>query len=67
MPSAESLVGFFYSFHVSLYEATEDRSREAGYPHGTLNEVRNERHTERALRQAAADFDRACDHQRHHP
>jgi hypothetical protein len=60
-----SLVGFFYSF-VFLYEATESRATKAGYPHGTLNEVRNERHTERALRQAAAGFDRACHHERHH-
>ena len=60
-----SLVGFFYSF-VFLYEATESRATKAGYPHGTLNEARNDRHTERALRQAAADFDRACHHQRHH-
>jgi hypothetical protein len=47
-------------------EATEGRATKAGYPHGTLNEVRNERHTERALRQAAADFDRACHRERHH-
>ena len=53
-----SLVGFLYSF-VFLYEATEGRATKAGYPHGTLNEVRSERHTERALRQAAADLDSA--------
>jgi hypothetical protein len=51
-----SLVGLLYSF-VFLYEATEGRAAKAGYPHGTLQEVRNERHTERALRQAAADLD----------
>jgi hypothetical protein len=60
-----SLVGLAYSF-VFLYEATEGRATKAGYPHGTLNEVRNERHTERALRRAAADFDRACHHRRQH-
>jgi hypothetical protein len=60
-----SVVGFLYSF-VFLYEATEGRATKAGYPHGTLNEVRNERHTERALRRAAADFDRARHHERHH-
>ena len=35
-----SLVDFLYSF-VFLYEATEGRATKAGYPHGTLNEVRN--------------------------
>jgi hypothetical protein len=35
-------------------------------PHGTLHEVRNERHTERALRRAAANFDRAWHQERHH-
>jgi hypothetical protein len=49
-----SLVGLFYSF-VFLYEATEGRATKAGYPHGTLHEVRNERQTERALQRAAAD------------
>jgi hypothetical protein len=49
-----SLVGLVYSF-VFLYEATEGRATKAAYPHGTLNEVRNERQTERALRRAAAD------------
>ena len=61
-----SLVGLFYAF-VFLYEATEGRAAKAGYPHGTLHEVRNERHTERALRRAADDFDRAWRHERHHP
>jgi hypothetical protein len=61
-----SLVGLLYSF-VFLYEATENRATKAGYPHGTLHEVRNERHTERALRQAAADFNRASSHNRQHP
>jgi hypothetical protein len=60
-----SLVGLIYSF-VFLYEATEGRATKAGYPHGTLNEVRNQRDTERALRRAAADFDRAYQHRRHH-
>ena len=60
-----SLVGLLYSF-VFLYEATEGRAAKAGYPHGTLHEVRNERHTERALRRAADDFDRAWHHERHH-
>jgi hypothetical protein len=59
-----SLVGLFYSF-VFLYEATEGRAAKAGYPHGTLHEVRNERQTERALRRAAADFDRTWHHERH--
>jgi hypothetical protein len=59
-----SLVGLLYSF-VFLYEATEGRAAKAGYPHGTLHEVRNERHTERALRRAAANFDRAGHHERH--
>jgi hypothetical protein len=59
-----ALVGLFYSF-VFLYEATEGRAAKAGYPHGTLQEVRNERRTEQALRRAAADFDRAW-HPRHH-
>jgi hypothetical protein len=31
-----------------------------------LAEVRKERDTERALRRAAADFDRAWYHERHH-
>ena len=61
-----SLVGLYYSF-VFLYDATEGRAAKAGYPHGTLHEVRNECHTERALRRAADDFDRACRHERHHP
>jgi hypothetical protein len=60
-----SLVGLLYSF-VFLYEATEGRAAKAGSPHGTLHEVRNERHTERALRRAAANFDRAWHHERHH-
>ena len=60
-----SLTGLLYSF-VFLYEATERRATKAGYPHGMLNEVRNERHTERALRRAAADFDRASSHNRQH-
>jgi hypothetical protein len=59
-----SLVGLLYSF-VFLYEATEGRAAKAGYPHGTLQEVRNERHTERALRRAAADLDSAGYHERH--
>ena len=58
-------IGLLYSF-VFLYEATEGRAAKAGYPHGTLHEVRNERHTERALRRAAANFDRAWHHERHH-
>ena len=61
-----SLVGLFYSL-VFLYEATEGRAAKAGYPHGTLHEVRNERQTERALRRAAADFDRTWHHERHGP
>ena len=48
-----SLTGLLYSF-VFLYEATEGRAIKAGYPHGTLHEVRNELRTERALRRAAA-------------
>ena len=60
-----SLVGLLYSF-VFLYEATEARATKAGYPHGTLNEIRNERHIERSLQQAVADFDRAWHHDRHH-
>ena len=60
-----SLVGLFYSF-VFLYEATEGRATKAGYPHGKLHEVRNERQTERALQRAAADFDRTWHHERHH-
>jgi hypothetical protein len=60
------LVGLFYSF-VFLYEATEGRAVKAGYPHGTLHEVRNERRTERALRRAADDFNRAWHHERHNP
>ena len=59
-----SLVGLLYSF-VFLYEATEGRATKAGYPHGTLQEVRNERHTERALRRAAADLDSAGYRERH--
>lgn len=60
-----SLVGLLYSF-VFLYEATEGRAIKAGYPHGILHEVRNERRTKRALRRAAADFDRASSHNRQH-
>jgi len=60
-----SLVGLFYSF-VFLYEATEGRAVKAGYPHGMLHEVRNERQTERALQRAASDFDRTWHHERHH-
>jgi hypothetical protein len=60
-----SLVGLLYSF-VFLYEATESRATKAGYPHGTLHEVRAERRTERALRRAAADFDRASSQNRQH-
>ena len=60
-----SLVGLFYSF-VFLYEATEGRATKAGYPHGTLHEVRNERQTERALQRAATDFDHTWHHERHH-
>jgi hypothetical protein len=60
-----SLVGLFYSF-VFLYEATEGRATKAGYPHGTLHEVRNERQTERDLQRAAADFDRTWHHEWHH-
>jgi hypothetical protein len=52
-----SVVGLLYSF-VFLYEATEGRAGKAGYPRGTLQEVRSERRTERALRRLAADFDR---------
>jgi hypothetical protein len=59
-----SLVGLFYSF-VFLYEATEGRAAKAGYPHGTLQQVRSERGTERALRRAAADIDRTWHHERH--
>ena len=59
-----SLVGLLYSF-VFLYEATEGRAAKAGYLHGTLQEVRNERHTERALRRAAADLDSAGYQERH--
>ena len=60
-----SLVGLLYSF-VFLYEATEGRATKAGYPHGTLHEVRNELSTEWALRRAATDFDRASSHNRQH-
>jgi hypothetical protein len=60
-----SLVGLFYAF-VFVYEATEGRAAKAGYPHGTLHEVRHERHTDRALRRAADHFDRAWHHERHH-
>jgi hypothetical protein len=59
-----SLIGLLYSF-VFLCEATEGRAAKAGYPDGTLPEVRNERHTERALRRAAADLDSAGYHERH--
>jgi len=60
-----SLVGLYYSF-VFLYDATEGRAAKAGDPHGTLHEVRNERRSQRALRRAAADFDRASSHNRQH-
>jgi Family of unknown function (DUF5313) len=59
-----SLVGLLHSF-VFLYEATEGRAAKAGYPHGTLQEVRNEDHTERALRRAAPDLDSAGYQERH--
>jgi hypothetical protein len=62
-----AVVGLLYSF-VFLYEATEGRAAKAGYPRGTLKEVRDERRTERALRQVAADFDRTWRYrERHRP
>lgn len=50
-----SLVGLSYSF-VFLYEATEHRAVKAGYPHGTAQAVREERHAARALVRTAEDF-----------
>lgn len=52
-----SVVGLLYSF-VFLYEATERRAAKAGYPPGTLAAVREERRADRALAEAARDFDR---------
>ena len=50
-------VGLLYSF-VFLYEATEMRATKAGYPHGTAALVREERHADRLLTDAARAFDR---------
>jgi hypothetical protein len=52
-----SIVGLLYSF-VFLYEATEHRAAKAGYPHGTLRVVREERRADMSLERAAHDFDR---------
>jgi hypothetical protein len=52
-----SLVGLLYSF-VFLYEATEHRAVKAGYPSGTAQRVREERHAGRRLTAAAEDFER---------
>jgi Flp pilus assembly protein TadB len=53
-----SVVGLLYSF-VFLYEATERRATKAGYPHGTLQLVREERRAGRELKRAADEFERA--------
>jgi hypothetical protein len=52
-----SVVGLLYSY-VFLYEATERRATKAGYPHGTLQVVREERRAGRALKRAADEFER---------
>ncbi|MHA6794154.1 DUF5313 family protein [Pseudonocardia bannensis] len=54
---AGSLIGLMYSF-VFLHEATAGRAAKAGYPSGTTQRVRNERHASRALARAAEDFER---------
>jgi Family of unknown function (DUF5313) len=55
-----SLIGLLYSF-VFLYEATESRAVKTGYPAGTLQAIRNDRHAEQALQRATADFERTSD------
>ena len=60
---AGSLMGLTYSF-VFLYEATEHRAVKAGYPTGTAQRVREDRHAARALTRAAEDFERSRHHLR---
>jgi hypothetical protein len=55
---AGSLIGLMYSF-VFLYEATERRAAKAGYPGGTAQVVRQERHAARALPKAPEIFQRS--------
>lgn len=52
-----TVVGLVYAF-AYIYEATEQRASKAGFAHGTLARVREQRRADRSLARAAREFER---------